>query len=547
MCGDMDNVMEIMASDLSLIIDVAKANLKYVPTVFNVVGYNVKGDGIADDSAKILETVNAAAVNGGIVYFPSPSNAYRISTNFTVPSNVTLWFANGAKLSIDIGITVTINGPIGAGLHQIFSGLGTIGGSPLNPTIYAEWFGVPKTETVDAAPLLQKAITFCQTAQLSLTLPLNSKLLLSTQVVIEHGKNAAIDQSKNLTIYGNGALLLPNLNDYAIYVKPLCLTANKTQGWATANVNISDIQIDNYYGALNGYANCAAVKIGRSGYAFDGFVHSVFKNVLTTGFTAKQPIAIESSRMITFERLFMRASGINISCTTLGDFCGDLEFNSCEFMGSYAARPVDISGYSASGSPIPEVRGIRFNNCIFYGGGSRINVSTNCLVGDIWFNDCAWDAGAAGEDAMYILVNGSAIASQIIIDNPYMVNYTGHAIYAQTDGTSTLEHFHVTNGHFGMIDAPASEGAIRLVSVEQAQIHNNTFTTITGTAAIDLETSAFVSIQGNTVQKSTVSFIATIGAGNTDFMVTGNMGKGGINDLSGAVNKLVANNLTTAT
>lgn len=513
--------------------------------VFNVkdLAYGAKANG-SDDATAIQKAINAASVTGGNVIFPPGTY---VTGNLTAPSNVTLVFLNGAKLSINTGATVTINGSIDAGLYQIFSGLGTIGGSPLTPTIYAEWFGVPKTETVDAAPLLQKAITFCQSAQLSLTLPLNAKLLINSQVVIEHGKNAAIDQSKSLTIYGNGALILPNFSGFALYLKPLCQTVNKAQGWATATVNISDVTFDNYYGALNGFANCAAIKIGRSGYDFDGFTHSVFKNILTSGFTTKQPIAIESSRMITFERLFMRGSGVNISNTTLGDFCGDLEFNDCEFQGSNAARPFDISGFSANGTPRPEVRGIRFNNCIFYGGGSRINVSTNCLVGDIWFNDCAWDVGAAGEDALNILVNGSATASQIIIDNPYMVNYTGHAIYAQTDGTSSLEHFHVTNGHFGMIDAPASEGAIRLVSIEQAMIHNNTFTSITGTAVIDLETTAFVSIQGNTVQKSTVSYIATIGAGNTDFIVTGNMGKGGINDLSGAVNKLVANNLTTAT
>jgi len=47
-----------------------------------------------------------------------------VDVNETVKSNVTLWFLRGGELNISDGNTVTINGPIEAGLHQIFAGNG---------------------------------------------------------------------------------------------------------------------------------------------------------------------------------------------------------------------------------------------------------------------------------------------------------------------------------------------------------------------------------------------------------------------------------------
>jgi hypothetical protein len=65
-----------------------------------------------------------------------------IDTNLTIPNNITLKFSNQAKLTIQGGVTVTINGYIDAGLWQIFVPTGTIKGTIKNPRLYAIWFGV---------------------------------------------------------------------------------------------------------------------------------------------------------------------------------------------------------------------------------------------------------------------------------------------------------------------------------------------------------------------------------------------------------------------
>lgn len=140
-------------------------------------GYGAKGDG-TDDTASINLAITAATVNGGVVAFPP--GTYRVGSNITVPSNVTLWFLQGAMLSIDSGVTVTINGPIEAGLYQIFTGNGTISGSIKNEKVYPQWWGAKINGTTDDTSALQKALTahyyvFITVGNLRITSTINLK------------------------------------------------------------------------------------------------------------------------------------------------------------------------------------------------------------------------------------------------------------------------------------------------------------------------------------------------------------------------------------
>lgn len=79
------NVMEIMGPDLSKIIDVAKASMKYIPNVYNVQGYGAKGDGVKDDTSYIQSAINdAGAAGGGIVFIPI--GQYRTTSTLNVSS-----------------------------------------------------------------------------------------------------------------------------------------------------------------------------------------------------------------------------------------------------------------------------------------------------------------------------------------------------------------------------------------------------------------------------------------------------------------------------
>ena len=67
---------------------------------FNVIEYGATGDGSTDDAASIQKAVNAAAVDGGVVFFPA--GTYMVSSRIAVPYNVSLKGAgpNASKIQI---------------------------------------------------------------------------------------------------------------------------------------------------------------------------------------------------------------------------------------------------------------------------------------------------------------------------------------------------------------------------------------------------------------------------------------------------------------
>jgi hypothetical protein len=63
------------------------------------------------------------------------------TSNYAIPSNVTLWFSNGSQLQPAVGTTLTINGPIQAPASKIFGGAGTIALGPLVKSAPVQWWG----------------------------------------------------------------------------------------------------------------------------------------------------------------------------------------------------------------------------------------------------------------------------------------------------------------------------------------------------------------------------------------------------------------------
>ncbi|ANY67314.1 hypothetical protein BBD42_13140 [Paenibacillus sp. BIHB 4019] len=125
--------------------------------VYNVKDYNAVGSGLADDTTAITTAIQAAvSAGGGIVY--SPTGSYRLTSNITVPSNVTVWFSDGAVWTADTGVTITINGTIDASMSRIFAGAGTINGSIKNDVVYPQWWGAVADGVTDATKSIQAAL-----------------------------------------------------------------------------------------------------------------------------------------------------------------------------------------------------------------------------------------------------------------------------------------------------------------------------------------------------------------------------------------------------
>ncbi len=126
---------------------------------FNVKTYNATGNGTADDSTAIQNTINATQPNGGDIYFPK--GTYRIASDIVFPANMNLVFEYGAVLLPDSGVTVTIDGSVDAGSYQIFTSeadKGIINGRMQVINIIPQWWGANGNDTKDDYEAIMRAI-----------------------------------------------------------------------------------------------------------------------------------------------------------------------------------------------------------------------------------------------------------------------------------------------------------------------------------------------------------------------------------------------------
>ena len=127
----------------------------------DVTGYGAKGDGATNDSAAFTAAIAAAAGNRVIV----PAGTYRLSGNVTVPAGVEVVFQQGGLLSIDTGITFTINGSLDAGLYQIFSGAGSVSlAAGSSERVLPQWWGAIGDGSTDCTAAIQAAINAASAA-----------------------------------------------------------------------------------------------------------------------------------------------------------------------------------------------------------------------------------------------------------------------------------------------------------------------------------------------------------------------------------------------
>jgi len=134
---------------------------------------------------------------------------WTITSDDTIPSNVHLLMFRGARLDIADGVTLTINGPLTAGLYQVFSWAGTgkvVFGDGAVTEVYPEWWG-PAVEGEQAA--LDAALTAIGSLKRTLvltpgdwTITTNDTIPSNVLLVVQHGGSFDIADGVTLTING---------------------------------------------------------------------------------------------------------------------------------------------------------------------------------------------------------------------------------------------------------------------------------------------------------------------------------------------------------
>ena len=95
-------------------VDLLPANVKNPP-------YNAVGNGTTDDSSAI----STAKTDHSHIYLPPSAGAYRVSSNLTIESDEFLSIPN-AQVTIDTGVTITINSAFGPARDDWAIGVGSV-------------------------------------------------------------------------------------------------------------------------------------------------------------------------------------------------------------------------------------------------------------------------------------------------------------------------------------------------------------------------------------------------------------------------------------
>ena len=113
------------------------------------------GDGVTNDRDS-LNTANTEASG----YITFVEGTYLIGSNLTLTKPIKM--ESGAKFSIATGVTLMLNCPVTAGLHQIFSWAGTgkvLFGDGVVAHVYPEWWGAVADGSTDDTSALQACLT----------------------------------------------------------------------------------------------------------------------------------------------------------------------------------------------------------------------------------------------------------------------------------------------------------------------------------------------------------------------------------------------------
>lgn len=244
-----------------------------------------EADGVVDNTTEIKAIVSDMSVLGGTIFFPR--GLYRFTSNTTFPSNLTLSFQEGAILSPDSGVTLTINSQIEAGLFQIFGGDGIIAGDKRNDYVFPQWWGVKGNNTDDDRPAMQKAIEAAQYSKDTLFVPYSPGYKFIGGLVIQNPCTIICDQTAvfyfTLQNSTDAAIKIQYNYNQGYYQFPL-LTGNKVGiGIQIVNANVMRVECKYINFFEDGLHMWAKDRACENNYIDIDIIENVYRGIVLEG------------------------------------------------------------------------------------------------------------------------------------------------------------------------------------------------------------------------------------------------------------------------
>lgn len=173
-------------------------------------GWGAVGNAISDDHDAFANADSSAAAAGGVLYVPT--GTFLIGSNLTLVSPV--FIQPGAKIKPAAGVTITIKGPVTAGLIQSFDlslgGAVSFAGNRSIHTYSPHWWGAVGDGATDNHNAFSQADIAAQTGSPNapLTLPpatyfIGSNLTLASSLVLPPGAVIKVGAGVTLTLNGH--------------------------------------------------------------------------------------------------------------------------------------------------------------------------------------------------------------------------------------------------------------------------------------------------------------------------------------------------------
>lgn len=442
--------------------------------VLEVYGGNVN----ANDTTLQLALDAIETTNERLIWM-APTT-WDIDDDVTVPSNVTTHVPPGCLLQVAAGKTLTINGPIKAGLQQIFSGAGTIAGNPIVENTIPEWWGAKGDGTTND----QTAIDTALTHWLQRTIEGEFRFLSGKNYLI----NTAISKTITTDIIGGWSI-----NGYGSKI-----TSGLTTGYLfTFTCNTTDMRSLNIHGlTVVGSGNEDGILYLDGGAASKYFYLASLRD-LDFGDFGGTGIYVTHVFESSFNSVASRPKSTNITgygfhfVHSFGS-TSSISLVNCDtyygLKGLYVADPVgDINVIGGTYSHAQEY-GIHLANCF---GGAVVNVHV----------ENNWESAAniaAGDAGIYIVGSGSAIGcyGTTTSKQKYVVKH-----YVNAGETSNI------------IGGVAGGNTVKYANIDG---DTNSSVNIIGDNTYDASAATPCAIMRDGLDHRDGSYIATSGAGEDD-------------------------------